>query len=388
MPWKCQSVMDNRIEFVRLALTGEVSVSELCRRFGVSRQTGHACLRRYHEDGFGALAPRSSRPHSSPRRSSDTAEDAVVQLRTAHPAWGGRKLARRLRDLGTAAVPAPSTVTAILRRHDLLGKGGPEAAPATGRFERAAPNALWQMDFKGHFATDSGRCHPLTVLDDHCRYALGLRACGDQTAVTVRSHLTDLFRHYGLPWAMLADNGSPWGDGTGTHSALEVWLMRLGVKMLHGRPYHPQTQGKDERFHRTLNVQLLQARRFADLADCQSRFETWRRIYNEQRPHEALNLDTPASRYRPSPVTFPETLPEPQYDAADQVRRVRPDGYIQFKGCSFKLSQAFTGQHVALRQTQTDGLWSVHFMRFHIANLDLITKAKSKPTVSQVSEHV
>src|SRR5260370_32747647 len=263
MPWKSISIMQSRQEFVGLAEQGDVSVAELCRRFGISRQTGFGYLRRHREAGADGLLDRSCRPHGSPRRSSAEIEAQVIALRQAHPRWGGRKLARRLRDLGVASVPAPSTVTEILRRHGLLDPAEAATHRAHQRFERSAPNALWQMDFKGHVAMDVGRCHPLTVLDDHCRYSLGLVACGDETSVTVRRHLTTLFQRYGLPQAMLADNGSPWGSIVGGHTALEVWLMRLGVRLLHGRPYHPQTQGKDERFHRTLNLELLQAQRFA-----------------------------------------------------------------------------------------------------------------------------
>src|SRR5205807_4484324 len=151
------------------------------------------------------------------------------------------------------------------------------------RFERAAPNELWQMDYKGHFATRAGRCHPLTVVDDHSRYAVGLRACGDERGGTVQAELTAIFRQYGLPERMLMDNGSPWGsDALHRHTWLTVWLLELGVAVSHGRPYHPQTQGKDERFHRTLTAEVIGRRAFADLAECQRRFDAWRVVYNTQ----------------------------------------------------------------------------------------------------------
>ncbi len=180
MPWKQKSVMDQRREFIDLALSGGVSISELCGRFGISRDTGHRLLRRYALAGEAGLEDGSRRPHESPRRTSATMEAAILEVREHHPAWGGRKIARRLRDRGLTEVPSASTVTEVLRRHGYLAD-----ARASGqhrafvRFERAAPNALWQMDFKGHFATAGPRCHPLTVLDDHSRYALGLRACGN-----------------------------------------------------------------------------------------------------------------------------------------------------------------------------------------------------------------
>jgi transposase InsO family protein len=364
--------MDSRLEFVRLASAGDVSVSELCRRFGISRQTGHLYLRRHREGGDAALEDRSRRPLNSPRRSADVMEQKVLDLRKAHSAWGGRKLARVLRDQGVADVPSPSTVTEILRRHGELDPAEAAKHRPVQRFERSAPNELWQMDFKGHFAMDRGRCHPLTVLDDHCRYSVGLIACGDETRGTVQGHLTSLFRRHGLPEAMLCDNGSPWGgSGSDGWTALEVWLMRVGVRLYHGRAYHPQTQGKEERFHRTLNVELLQGNRFADLIACQSAFDRWRRIYNEERPHEALDMAVPASRYQPSAVCFPEQLPEPEYHATDQVRRMSRDGAVRFQGRRIKMSQAFAGLDVAFRASPTDGVYRVYFMRFAIASVDL-----------------
>jgi transposase InsO family protein len=390
MPWKQVSMMDQRREFVSLALCGGVSVSDLSRRFGISRDTAHRLLRRYAAAGEAGLCDRSQRPLASPSRTPAAMEERVLGLRAEHPAWGGRKIARRLRDLGAEGVPSASTITEILRRHGCLDEARTAAHRPFLRFEHAHPNALWQMDFKGHFATRSVRCHPLTVIDDHSRYALGLAACGEETEAMVRGHLTALFRRYGLPEAMLADNGPPWGSAghPAPYTALGVWLLRLGVDLLHGRPRHPQTQGKDERFHRTLNIELLQGRSFRDLAECQSAFDTWRRVYNEDRPHESLGLDTPACRYRASPRSFPETLPEPQYHECDIVRRVNRDGYLVWKGRKFKMSQAFRGLDVAIRPTSLDGVYNVCFMSRVVANLDLRQSSNPPEPVRHVSEHL
>ena len=314
-------------------------------------------------------------------------EAQILKLRDRHP-WGGRKLRRRLQDLGVEAVPAPSTITEVLRRHGRLDQAEAAKHRPWKRFERSTPNALWQMDYKGHFALDRGRCHPLTVLDDHSRYALALRACADETKITVQTHLTALFRLYGLPEAMLADNGSPWGgSGAPGLTALEVWLMQLGVRLRHGRPRHPQTQGKDERFHRTIDVEVLQPGRFADLLACQTAFDRFREVYNNERPHEALGMAVPASRYQASSAAFPETLPAPEYYEGDIVRRVRPDGLTRFLGRRVKLSQALAGQLVAFRPTTTDGVWKVYFMRFAVAQVDLRNSEAHSATVRDVSEH-
>ncbi len=246
MPWSEKSIMSQRREFVMLFGQEGVNRRELCRRFGISPTIGYRLLARYRHEGESGLADRSRRPLRSPARTPVAMEGLVLTVRDEHPAWGGRKIRRRLQDLGHGAVPSGSTITAVLHRNGRI-----DAAAGTGhrpfeRFERAAPNELWQMDYKGHFATAAGRCHPLTVVDDHSRYALGLRACGDEREGTVQAELTAIFQRYGLPDRMLMDNGSPWGssDAEYRHTWLSMWLLELGVAVSHGRPYHPQTQGK------------------------------------------------------------------------------------------------------------------------------------------------
>jgi transposase InsO family protein len=372
MAWQESSLMSLRLEFVRLARLDGANIRELCRRFAISPKTGYKWLQRFEQEGAAGLTNRSRRPTASPSRTPTTIESDILALRQQHPAWGGRKLRRRLGDLGRTEVPAASTITAILRRHNCLG---PRAGVARDpqRFEHDAPNQLWQMDFKGHFPTAVGRCHPLTVLDDHSRYAVGLIACADEQDSTVRSHLVGLFRRYGLPDRLLCDNGPPWGSAgvVDAYTALEVWLLRLGVKVSHGRPCHPQTQGKDERFHRTLVAEVLQGQHFDNLTVCQTRFDAWREVYNAQRPHEALGLGVPASRYSASRRAFPETLPPLEYSPGDTVRTVAANGVIGFRGRPWRVGKAFRGQRVGVRSTTTDGVWAVYFGVQEVASLDL-----------------
>lgn len=373
MPWNEVSAMSLRLEFVTLASAEGANVRELCRRFRVSPKTGYKWLARHADGGPAALADRPRQPLASPARTAPAVERAVLELRERHPTWGGRKLRRRLLDLGGAGVPAASTITAILRRHGRLGGRAGEPRDWV-RFEREAPNELWQMDFKGHFAlAGPGRCHPLTVLDDHSRYALAVAACGDERDATVRGHLVALFRRYGLPDRILCDNGPPWGaaGAGGGHAALSVWLLRLGVGVSHGRPYHPQTQGKDERFHRTLNAEVIQGQTFHDLGACGSRFETWRAVYNHERPHESLGLAVPASRYRASDRPYPEALPALEYGPGDAVRKVGADGTISFRGRPWKVGEAFRGHPVGVRPCAEDGRWSVHFGTQEVASVDV-----------------
>jgi transposase InsO family protein len=385
MPWREVSVMDQRREFVHLAERDGVNRRELCRRFGISPETGYKWLGRWG-GGDEDLADRSRRPHGSPQRTSAEIEACVVAVRDAHPVWGARKIARCLERAGHEP-PAVSTVHAILVRHGRVRP--PRGAPlgAWQRFEKEAPNLLWQMDFKGHRPlARGGRCHPLTIIDDHSRYLVCLAACGDQRGDTVQGHLTAAFRRYGLPEAFFVDNGSPWGDPTGERwTRLAVWLLKLGIGIIHSRPFHPQSRGKNERFHRTLEAEVFAFHRFRDLAEAQRGFDAWRPVYNLERPHQALGQEVPASRYRPSPRTMPETLPPVEYDTHEIVRTVgTTKTYISFKGRLWKVPQAFRGERVAIRPRGPEGNYGVFFGAHQIADIDLTTPKG----VSHVSEQV
>jgi transposase InsO family protein len=386
MPFSDRSLQSEREEFCRLASETAANIRELCRRFGISPTTGYKWLGIYSEAGAAGLVDRSRRPLSSPSRTTAALEAKVLEVRSEHRAWGGRKIRRVLENEGVAAVPAASTITAILRRHGALDGPGSGEPRDFMRFEHAAPNDLWQMDFKGWFWLEAGRCHPLTVLDDHSRFALELEACTDETAETVKARLTAVFRRYGLPWRMLADNGPPWGTaGQGQYTQLGVWLMDLGIGLVHGRPYHPQTQGKEERFHRTLKAEVLEAHELKTIDEAQAAFDAWRSIYNTKRPHEALGLDTPASRYTVSPRLMPETIAPPEYEPQDQVRKVDQNGRFGFKGRILKASTAFAGKAVALRATDTDGLFELCYRQHRIAQIDL--RDNTPQTVHHVPEH-
>jgi transposase InsO family protein len=365
--------VDVREEFARLAAASGANVRELCRRFKVSPTTAYKWLGRFEATGRPGLEDRSRRPHHQPGRTPAEVERAVLTVLDENPAWGNRMIRARLVAMGHRAVPSASTIQSILRRHGRLAQRSQPHHPAYRRFERDRPNALWQMDFKGHFAMSLGRCHPLTVLDDHSRYSLGLEACLDERGSTVQTRLTKVFQRYGLPEQMLMDNGPPWGvDELHTFTPLTVWLIRHGITPLHGRPYHPQTQGKDERFHRTLNVEVLRNRIFSGLDAVQREFNRWRHVYNHVRPHEALDLKPPISRYEPSPHAFPARLPAIEYDATDRVLRPRGTmGRIKLTGREWKIGKSFVGLPVAVRPTDVEGVLSVFFCHLKIREIDL-----------------
>lgn len=372
MPWKEVSIMSQRLEFVTLASAEKANIRHLCRCYGLSSATAYKWLHRFQTNGVNGLADRSRRPHHSPSRSAAEMEEAIINLRLKHPAWGGRKLRDRLLALNHTAVPSASTITAILRRHQLLDPKESAKHRAFKRFERAAPNELWQMDFKGEFQLPQGRCYPLTILDDHSRFAIALEACARNTRNITQTALIKVFRLYGLPDWITCDNGSPWGtQGRGYYTGLCVWLLRLGIGVSHSRPHHPQTQGKDERFHRTLQAEVLRYQHGANLAEWQLHFDQWRVVYNTERPHEALSMAVPASRYQPSRRRYPEQLPPIEYGPTDLVRKVRHFGHIKYQGREYHVGSAFYGLHVALRPTTNDGLFNVFFCNHKIGKLDL-----------------
>lgn len=374
MSWKESDRVSERLEFVRLASVPGANMSVLCKRFSVSRKTGYKWLNRWRAEGNPGLEDLSRRPKRSPGQTPPELEKIVVDLRMKHRSWGGRTLKKRLEDLGHANIPSPSGITSILHRHNLIIERESEKRRTFERFEREEPNELWQVDFKGDFEMTCGkRCYPLTILDDHSRYSLGIVACDTQKRATVTSHFRTVFLKYGIPRAIYVDNGNPWGNSRGPtrHSRFSTWLMRQDIEVIHGRPYHPQGRGKIERFHRTLNQEVLQGRRLANLEDAQKAFDPWRTVYNHQRPHHALELEVPASRYRVSDRTFKEVTGLFEYSDRFEVRKLHPKtAQFRFKGKGYRISEAFIGQPIGLSPTETDGLWDIYYCRFLIGQLN------------------
>jgi transposase InsO family protein len=357
-----------REELCRLALMEGANRRELCRRHKVQPRILYKWLARYQREGAAGLSDGSRRPHRSPSRTEAEMEAAVLAIRRENPVWGGRKIEASLRRQGLSP-PAASTITEILRRH-----GQPMVAPgqkAWKRFEHAEPNALWQMDFKGDVAFGSGRLHPLTVVDDHSRYAVVLQAADNERHQTVQNAVQAAFERYGLPEIILTDNGSPWGDpGERSLTKLGVWLIEHGVAPWHSPPFHPQNHGKNERFNRTLKAELLDGRVFDDLEHAQRAFDTWRHRYNHHRPHDALNLAVPADRYQSSPRSFNPTVEPFEYRPDDIVRPVDTAARISFRGRRWKASKALIGKRVAIRPTKHDGLFDIVFRHVTVKSID------------------
>jgi transposase InsO family protein len=385
MPWKELTCMSQRREFIAFVTRSErVNFRKICRQMGISTKTGYKWLHRYLQEGLDGLKERSRRPHHSPERTRPEVEKTILAYRDLHSQWGPRKLRGGLVKKGCSLpLPSCSTISAILQRSGCIDPQEAAKHQPWQHFERAVPNELWQMDFKGYFSLWGGTpsrpvhpevCHPLTIIDDHSRFAVGLVACAGETFKIVQVSLISIFRRYGLPEAFLTDNGPPWGSrGEEYYTQLKVWLLRLDIPVYHSRICHPQTHGKNERFNRTLKAEVITGRAYHNLASTQRAFDTWRDVYNYERPHEALQLDVPGDHYEPSRREYPELLPTIIYGADAQIRKVQGKGEISFHNRVFTIGKAFSGFQVALRATTCDGLFDVYFCHQRICQLSLIT---------------
>lgn len=370
--------MDQKIEFVTLLQNGEISMSELCRRFSITRRTGYKWFNRFKQSGHEGLVDKSRRPYKSPNRTNKEIEALILKLRKADPEWGCKKIFKLLvRDYNykSSEIPSKTTINNILKRNGFIDYNKSIKNREYQRFEKEHPNQLWQMDFKGDFLLgNKRRCFPLTITDDHSRYNLCLKALDNQRNKGVQDQLQKVFKQYGMPDKILCDNAGPWGLA-GNHRAgesritkLEKWLLQLNVKMIHGRPYHPQTQGKLERYHRTLKTELLKYNTYDNIIDCQESFDKWKYKYNHIRPHESLDQETPASKYLPSLKSYPDKIEEPKYLETDFKRKVCGRGFISFKGKVVKIGKALCGDSVAIRQ-ESKNEFSVHYISKKIKSI-------------------
>jgi len=374
MPWMELDVATQRQIAIALSQNPDANISQLSRVLKVSRKTIYKWRARARQAGpqvDGAWArDHSRRPASCPWQTPPATEDLVVELRQQYPAWGPRKLRAVMEQRGAVHLPSASTIAAILKRRGLVDLEESLKRQEFTRFERSEPNALWQMDFKGHFAVGNGKCHPLTVVDDHSRFALGVRALASEAGELTRPALTEIFCNYGLPQCMLLDNGSCWGRIEASYTAFTAWLLRLGVRVIYARPYHPQTKGKNERFNRTLKAEAIKGRLFGSMEQCQAEFDRFVVTYNTVRPHEALAMAVPASRYQVSMHPFPRHLPPIEYLEGDVIRKVGPAGYLSWGKQRFHVGRAFSGDPVAMRPTCADGVFEVFYCYQRIAVID------------------
>jgi transposase InsO family protein len=371
MPWKETDVQTERIRFVVEAVRGEVTMRSLCRRYGISRKTGYKWLRRYEAVGsLAELQEQSRRPHRSPRQTDAVIEDRVVALRQQY-GWGSRKLRYLLAREGIRLGRA--TIDRILARRGLM-EGTEHARPAVQRFERSHPNELLQMDFKGPYPLTGGSiCVPLSLLDDHSRYALALEGLPSTHGAGVQRVLESSFERHGVPQSMLVDHGTPWWSSTNGHglTRLGVFLIRQGVDLIYSGIGHPQTQGKVERFHQTLGDWLRHHGPPETPHRFQEALERFRREYNRVRPHEALGMETPSQRYRPSRRPY-QPDPKPwSYPEGSEVRRLTDNGCFYEAGTYRFVCHALAGRRVRLERFEETIL--VSYRHLLIRELDTRT---------------
>ncbi len=367
MPWKRTNVDEQRMQFVIRATSGQERMTALCREFGIWRPTGYLWRQRYRRAGsLTEIAERSRRPHRSPGRTAAWKEQRVVALRQ-QVGWGAKKLRVLLQE--EEGIPMPvRTIHRILERHRLVSED--VHGPALSRFQRSEPNELWQMDSKGKYPLPDGECHPLSILDDHSRYAVGLYALPALSGAKAYPCLVQTFRRYGVPQSMLMDRGTLWWsawNGWGL-TRLSVQLIEQGIRLLYGRVRHPQTQGKVERFHRTLGQALRHRGVPGQFREWARALEEFRLSYNERRPHEALEMKRPVERYERSRRSYEERVKEWEYPAGSEVQRLNSQGMLTEQGHRWFVCGALAGQRV--RVERFDGKLLVSYRHMYVREID------------------
>ena len=385
MPWKESDKMTERMQFIARYQRGE-RISDLSKEFGISRQTGHALIKRYEECGIDGLKDRSSRPAVSPNRTSHAKVEKIVALRKMHPTWGPKKIKARLEVIAPdIRWPAASTVGAILSDAGLTKarKRRRCATPSASGDLRSTTkcNELWCIDFKGQFRLGNRNyCYPLTVTDHFSRYLIGCDALENTKTEGALAAFWELFDRHGIPTAIRSDNGAPFAStGFLGLSKLSVAFMRLGIQLERIEPGKPQQNGRHERMHLTLKQDTTRPPAQGFLAQ-QQKFDAFMTTFNEQRPHEALGMKTPSELYQASEKRLPKTLPVPEYPMHEETAKVFRNGNFRMPkvGAAY-LGLAFADQTIGLREIET-GTWLISFMETDLGYLDIETmKVMSLP---------
>ncbi len=377
MPWKDKTVKQLREEFALAAQTCG-NFSKLCREFGITRKTGYKWLKR--ED----KSDQSRKPKQSPTKTSCEVEQAILDVRKANPAWGGKTIRTVLENEGYLDLPCVKTCNNILKRNNCISPEASLAATAYIRFEREHCNELWQTDFKGDFPLgDGSRCYPLDILDDHSRFAIEIDA--KPNTLGVMDSFKRAFLTYGMPKAVLSDNGWTFRGLHGGYTTFERWLMEHDILPIHGRVKHPQTQGKIERFHRSMKRELLTDAKFANLEEAQKALHEWQTKYNTIRPHHALGMKRPADIYVPSTREYNDEIAKYEYGGEHHVLKVNSWGYLRFEKFQVYLSETMIGQYVEMRQGISEDTFIACFRNFKIAEFSSIDGHRLNRKISRFS---
>jgi transposase InsO family protein len=376
MPWRESKALDERKRFIDEWLKREEDFSELCRRYGITRQTGYKWANRYAETGEAGLVEQSRIPHQCPHAISQAVSEAVVELRRQHPRWGPRKLRAYLqRHRPEQAWPATSSIGALLNREGLAHRRRPRrrTPPYSAPLAHAqAPNQVWCADFKGWFyCADGSRCDPLTITDAFSRYLLRCRTVPKTDGVEAQAVFEAAFREYGLPEAIRTDNGPPFASRAPAGlSRLSMWWMRLGIRHERIEPGCPEQNGRHERMHQTLKEETACPPK-TNLRRQQQAFEQFQQEYNQLRPHEALSYQTPASWYVASARLFPSRLTDLAYPPEAQLRRISQQGSVKWKGSRAFVSEVLAREAVGLVEVEEDFL-EVYYGQLFLGWLDAV----------------
>lgn len=370
MPWKETSAVDQRIQLIADWLSGNYTKSELCRTYGISRPTGDKWIERYVEQGPQGLEELSHAPHHHPNQTAEELRKMIVETKLSHQRWGPKKVMDRLRcEWPQLNWPADSTAGEILKRAGLTRKrvNRHRVFPYTEPFRGCEePNQTWSADFKGDFLLgNKSRCYPLTISDNFSRYLLVCRGLERPNYGKVKPWFEWVFREYGLPEAIRTDNGAPFASlAIGGISQLSKWWIRLGIKPERIHPGKPQQNPRHERMHRTLKEGVPVR---ANLKAQQRAYDAFREEYNWVRSHESLQRKTPGSVYCPSKRSFPEKLPEVEYESGVTVRMVRHNGEIKWRSELIYVSEVLAKEPLGLRPVGDDK-WELRYS-FHVLGL-------------------
>jgi len=390
MPWSQTTPMHERTLFIADHLRGTHSVVELCAEYGVSRKTGYKWIDRYIRRGPAGLEDRSRRPRSAPNATAPIVVDALLELRRRHPTWGAKKLLVVLhRRQPSWQLPKRSAVCNLLKRQGLIRRKTPRRVighPGKPNTPIVAPNQIWCADFKGQFRMGNGRyCYPLTITDGYSRFLLGCQGLTSTAVAGAKPVFSRLFREFGLPRFIRTDNGVPFATNTLARlSRLSAWWVRLGVLPQLIEPGKPQQNGRHERMHRTLKAEATRPPSAA-LRSQQQRFDRFRAEFNEVRPHEALEMRTPAALYQPSPRSMPARLPPLEYPDRFEVRYVSANGGIRWNCAWVNVSTVCIGEYVGLEEID-DGVWNVYFGALKLGRL-LERKMKIEDAYGRLYRH-
>ena len=367
MPWECRTVGNPRKEFAQAAECCS-NFSALCREFGITRHTGYKWKERYAAQQ--PLADRSRRPHTCPSKTPEAVEQLILAVRADNPGWGARTIRDVLIQEGHKNIPCAKTVNNILHRYNCISPEESQKRQPFVRFEKKLCNQMWQTDFKGEFRMEDGRyCYPLDIIDDHSRFAIRVVPHLRISYVLIPV-FNQPFQEFGLPDSILSDNGAQFAGFRKGYTQFERWLMDLDILPIHGRIKHPQTQGKIERFHRTMKQELLNHTTIANIEDAQNKLSGWREKYNNIRPHEALGRKRPGDVYEPSQRQYNEKIEKYEYGGEHHVIKVNNWGYARFDKWQVYLSETMRDQYIEFRPTLSGETFIACYRNFKIAEFD------------------